>query len=245
MACVKSPGQDIPPVFGAILLAILFFITEAHAQGTDIPFQFEPAVAANLEINKKVRFEMLAGREDSEDLSSERWKFRAGVSVRVRPLFRSPSDDPEADKHHFVVLKAFYEYSHGVQLGVTDNEHRIALEVTPRYWWPGKLLTSDRSRFEFRFINNKYSFRYRNRFRLERPVKAYHLKLTPYGSAEAYWDTRNDRWNQFKFTVGGDIPIGRRMSLDVYFGRRHCLSCESSQINDLGVTLNLFFKRKK
>jgi hypothetical protein len=228
-----------------LLLFLVSSVAFCSAQNEDIPFQFDPSIAVNLDINPKVRLEFLAGREDSDDLSRQTWKVKAGVSFRAKRLFAALMGDPDDDKQHLLVWKANYEYSSTDVSSGPDHEHRFTLEATPRYRLPGKFTASNRNRAEFRWISGQYSFRYRNRLKLERPVKIERFRFIPYGTAEAYWDQRFHRWNQFGFAGGAEFPINRRMSLDVYYARRHCLSCTSPHINLLSVTLNLFFKLKE
>jgi len=227
------------------LLLIACADISSVAQQIDSALQFDPSVAINLDINEKVRAEFFIGHEDSEDITRNRWKVRAGLSYRLKPLFRGRlNDDPEGDKRYFLVVKTNYEYSRTTLSNNTDIEHRLTVEVTPRHQWPGRLLTSDRSRLEFRWINGLHHLRYRNRIRGERPFKMGKLTATPYISAEAYWDQRFHKWNQVKFTGGADIPLSRNISLDTYYERRNCITCPARHINILGVSLNLYFKLK-
>ena len=243
--CEKSCKPS--PVVRAIitLLLVLCALYRARAQQNNSAFQFDPSATVNVDITDKVRMELLVGHEDSEDAAKNRWKVRTGLSFRLKPLFRSLLDgDPEHDKRHFLVFKASYEYSRSTYSEVTYNEHRITLEATPRHRWPGKILTSDRNRLEFRWINGLYHLRYRNRVRAERGFRIKNRTLTPYVSAEAYWDQRYNIWSQVKFTGGADIPLGRKMSLDTYYERRNCTTCSRRYINILGASLNLYFKLK-
>jgi len=41
-------------------------------------------------------------------------------------------------------------------------------------------------------MNGNFSFRYRNRIRLEREFRVCGRSLTPYGSVEVYHDSRSD-----------------------------------------------------
>src|SRR5205085_873263 len=113
-------------------------------------------------------------------------------------------------------------YSRASQGGATTITHKPMLDATLRYGFPWKLLVSDRNRFELRWVNSKPDFRYRNRLLLERPMKISVLKLSPFGGAEAYWDDRFTKGNLFRFTGGMEVPLVRRLSMDVRFERQHC-----------------------
>lgn len=207
--------------------------------------ELDPGVTIAIDLTRKLRLDFASGREKSEELDSAKWKLTAGASFRMKPLFTPFKDHADSDKHHVLVLGAAYEYSIASDAGDRSIEHKLMLDGTTRYAFPKKLLMSDRSRFEFRWVNGNYHFRYRNRLMLERPVKIKTFQPTPYGSAEAFWDQRYKTWSQFKFTGGVQIPFIRRSSFDVYYERQHCVTCSNAHTNIYGVTLNLYLRRKK
>src|SRR6185295_6586068 len=89
-----------------------------------------------------------------------------------------------------VSLRAGYRY--GFSLGGSDpfREHRPIFEQTLRQPLPLEVLFSDRNREELRWVNGEFSARYRNRVTLEREFKVLNRQITPYGSAEVYYDSR-------------------------------------------------------
>ena len=56
-------------------------------------------------------------------------------------------------------------------------------------------------------MNGNFSFRYRNRIRLEREFRVYGRSLTPYGSVEVYHDSRFDVWNRNRFTGEAEFQL--------------------------------------
>lgn len=227
-------------------LILITIALNTPAQEPRTVTQLDPGVGIHVDLTPQMRLDFFAGREKSEELASSKWKASAGVSFRVKPLFkRYFLDALDTDKQHVLVVGAGYEYSRASKSDSTTNEHRLMLDGTGRYAFPGKILMSDRNRFEFRWINGVYHFRYRNRLMFDRPVKIAKLKLTPYGSAEAFWDQRFNKWSQFKFTGGIQIPFIRRSSFDLYYERQHCVVCADANTNIFGLTLNLYPRIKK
>src|SRR5207248_6289699 len=93
----------------------------------------------------------------------------------------------------------------------TTHENRWAADLfvkTPPFH---RLVFSDRSRGEFRFINGNLSERYRNRVQLEAEVEHAKHKLTPYLSWEPFYDTRFHVWNQRRYYVGARVPVKPRI----------------------------------
>lgn len=229
----------------AVLLLVVAVISPSRAQTSQAVTELDPGISIAFDITKRFKLDLFVGREKSDELSSGKTKASIGASFRAKPLFKGFRNALDADKQHVLVIGATYEYSHAAESGAITNEHRVMLDATGRYAFFYKLLTSDRNRFEFRWVNGSYRFRYRNRFMIERPVAIRKLELTPYGSAEAYWDGRYGKWSQFKFTAGVQIPFIRRSSVDLYYERQHCVTCADSQTNIYGITLNLYLRRKK
>lgn len=89
------------------------------------------------------------------------------------------------------------------------KEHRIITEQTFRQHLPFEILLSDRNRADFRFINGDFSFRYRNRVKLEREFRLFGRSLTPYGAVEVFYDTRFNVWNRNRVTAGSQIQLKR------------------------------------
>jgi hypothetical protein len=232
-------------IFPAILLTLMLSTGSAPGQDRAIVTELDPGVGIAVDLTPRVRLDFFAGSEKSEELAARKLKVSAGASFRAKPLLKGFLDDPDTDKQHILVIGTAYEYSRASESGVTTNEHRIILDGTGRYAFARKFLLNDRNRFEFRFINGSYSFRHRNRLMLERPIKVGKRKLTPYGAAEAFWDQRFGKWSQFKFTGGVQIPFIRRSSFDLFYERQHCVTCTDPHTNIVGLTFNLYLRRKK
>lgn len=228
----------------ATTIAIAALVVCTHAQDARPVTELDPGVGVAIDLNRRVRVDLFFGREKSEELASSKAKVSAGVSFRLKPLFKNFLDSFDTDKQHVFVFGAAYEYSRASEAGATTNEHKLMLDGTGRYAFAKKILMTDRNRFEFRWINANYHFRYRNRLMIERPVRIQKFKLTPYGAAEAFWDQRFKEWNQFKFTGGVQIPFVRRSSFDLFYERQHCVTCADPHTNIFGLTLNLVIRRK-
>jgi len=226
---------------------LLFFIVPAGicAQSPRTIFEFDPGMTVAVDLNKRVRLDFATGREKTDELSLAKWKVSGGVSFRLKRFRQTPFDLLDTDKLHRYVVGVAYEFSTTSDAGVTHNEHKIMLDGTFRYTLPAKVLLANRGRFEFRWVDNDFHWRFRDRLFFERPLKIKRLKFTPFGGAEAVWDRRYTKWTIFKFTGGVQFPIIRRATLDVYYERQHCVTCSDPHTNIVGVTLNLYPRRKK
>jgi hypothetical protein len=230
----------------ALLAVLLFFIVPAgFAQSTRTLSEFDPGMTIAVDLNKAVRLDFATGREKTDELSAAKWKVSGGVSFRIKPFRKTLLDLIDTDKHHRFVIGAVYEFSKANEAGITHIEHKIMLDGTFRNTFPGKFLLTHRSRFELRWLDHDFHWRYRDRLMFERPLRANRIRFTPFGAAEAVWDRRYTRWSIFKFTGGVQFPLIRRSTLDVLYERQHCVTCSDPNTNIVGVSLNLYLRRKK
>ena len=219
----------------------------SHLLGQTPPavFEFDPGFAVGLDWSPRIRFDIYTGREKTDELATAKNKIGGGVSFRTKPVFKFLSTDPDSDKQHVLVVGGFYEYSRASEAGVQAVEHKIFADATGRWAFKGSYLLTDRSRFEFRWLDGEYRFRFRDRLRFEKTLRPGRFKLTPYIAAEAFWDKDFGKWNQFRYTGGSEIRLFRRTSLDVYYERSHCSTCSYPNTNVWGATLFMFFRRNK
>jgi hypothetical protein len=152
-----------------------------------------------------------------------------------------------------VSVRAGYRY--GFSLGGADpfKEHRLVFEQTLRQPLPLQVLLSDRNREETRWVNGKFSARYRNRVTLEREFKILNRPVTPYSSAEVYYDSRFNTWNRNRFALGVQFAFKhgaplislihpkKQFVLDVYVIRQNDSRSEPSRVRALGIAFNLYF----
>lgn len=214
-------------------------------QGRTTVGEFDPGATVDLDLGKPFRLDFYTGREKSEEVSASKWKIGGGGSFRLKPVFKSFLDDLDTDKQHVLVIRAGYEYSRASEDGVTKITHTTMLDGTLRYSFKGKILMSDRNRFELRWVNGRPDTRYRNRLLFHRPFRFLRIKVTPFGGAEAYWDDRKNKWNLFRYTTGVEVPFLKRTTIDVRYEREHCVTCPDPNTNVIAVNLNTFFRLKK
>lgn len=235
--------------FEKIILTVACFLffapTFIWAQDSSTVTELDPSIAVAVDLPKRFRFDLYAGKEKSDELASARTKIGVGVSFRVKPIFKRLLDAADSDKQHLLVLGTIYEYSRASEQDTTSIEHRLMLDATLRYDLPKKLLLSNRNRFEFRWVNGDYHLRYRNRPALERSFKLYKRNITPYLASELFWDQRYKKLNIYKFSSGVQVPVFRRTSLEFFYERQHCTTCATENTNIFGLNLIIAFSLKK
>lgn len=160
------------------LAVLLLLIAPAgmRAQSSPTVSKFDPGLTVAVDINKIVRLDLATGREKNEDSASARWRAAGGISFRIKPFRKTLFDLIDTDKQHRYVLGIGYEFSRTTNTDRT--EHRLLIDGTLRYTLLARVLLTNRSRFELRWVDNGFHFRYRNRLMFERPIKLNRFKLT-------------------------------------------------------------------
>ena len=139
------------------------------------------------------------------------------------------------------------------------TEHRLLAEATLRsepLWQSIKL--ANRMRFDFRFIDRDESWRFRNRFRIERSwtlgekgsvldrmvsgllpdaVSA----VTPYAMLEFFWDSRESDWTRRLSQIGLEFETQDNQGLDLYLGRQDDVRRAGSTVRILGIAYTIRF----
>ena len=228
-----------------IILFCLFGVHTVRGQASNTSNEFWPEIDVYVNLKPKIRlfFVGTSSRsvEDGEVFNSTAYEAQLGAAIDYIP-----------NKH--VVLRVGYRRGFSVGNDVDPyKENRVLTEQTLRRLIPGSLLLSDRNREDFRFIDGAFSFRYRNRVTLEREFHIFKGRtVTPYGSAEIYYDTRFDAWNRNRLIVGVQTSLRhgpilkllmpkRQISLDLYYARQNDSRSSSEHVNALGATLAFYF----
>jgi hypothetical protein len=94
---------------------------------------------------------------------------------------------------------------------------------------------------EFRWVNGSYSTRYRNLVLGEYDITIHAFRISPYASAEAFYNGAYGSWNEEQYTAGIEWPYKKLLMVQTYYLRQNCTTCNPAHLNVGGVTLNLFF----
>jgi hypothetical protein len=137
--------------------------------------------------------------------------------------------------------RAGYVYIRGYQTpDDPEIEHRGILDGTFRKPFEGGWMLSDRNRVDLRWKEAGFSFRYRNRLTLEKTVRVGSYEMMPYGSAEAFFDSRYDTFSRSAYILGIQTPLGRWWMLDTYYAHQNDKFAYPRRLDALGMTLNLY-----
>jgi hypothetical protein len=222
-----------------VALEIAFSSGTYAQQDSDTVKQFWPEVDFYVPLNERFRLFFLATTTKAQE-TRDNTEGQVGAHI-----------DYHVNKK--ISLRTGYRY--GFSLGGSDRfkEHRIILEQTLRQPLPLDVLFSDRNREDLRWVNGEFSARYRNRVTLEREFKVLNRAITPYGSAEVYYDSRFKTWNRNRMIVGTQIALKRgaplislihpkrQLVLDVYLTRQNDSRSQPARVKALGMAFSIYF----
>lgn len=226
-------------------ISLFLAISVAQAQ-TQTAEEFWPELDLFWKLSPSLRLDFTGkSTRDQDESTSDR---AAGVYLdiffpRFKPiLFRriSELDDTRMQR---IKVRVAYQYHHSFQQTPVVVEHRPFVDGTWTWVFPRDFLASDRNRFEFRIKNGVYSWRYRNRFRVERDVRLAGHTITPFVSGEAFYDSAPAAWNRFRFETGTVVPLGSHLGVESYYARQIIEYSSIRNINALGLTLNIYVNR--
>ena len=106
------------------------------------------------------------------------------------------------------------------------------------------ILFSDQNREDLNWSSN-FTWHYRNRIQFERAltIRSYHP--SPYLSAEFFYESEYGKWSDTALYAGCLFPLGRHVEFNPYYEHQNNTGMNpNSQLNQLGLMLNLFFRVK-
>ena len=223
------------------LLFVLALPLRACAQTS----QFVPEVDAYYKITSPVRIWMQA-KDTSEAGTPVTAEFGPSLDFYVNAPLKFAdvtTFDLDDSKSRFLVLSVGYRY-----LPTPDQPptNRFEPVFTMNYPVPRiGLLLSDRNRADLDWKAGTFTWRYRNRVQLERTLKVGSYHLSPYASAEFYYESLYGKWSDTAIYAGCLFPIGKHFELNPYYEHQNSTGKSPNQLyNQLGLMLNMYFNRK-
>ena len=229
-----------PRITQFLCLVTLLVVQSALTNAQDPPdLQLWPEVDVYIPLRPKFKLFLLSTITKAQE-TRDKTEGQVGVHLDYRA-------------HKKLLVRGGYRYGFSLSEGDPFKEHRIVLEQHVRQPLPLDILVTDRNREDFRWVDGQFSIRYRNRVTFEREFEVLGRQLTPYASAEAYYDTRFDTWNRNRLVVGVQIPFkrglrlitmvdpSRQLVLDIYFARQNDSRSEPSRVKAFGSAVTIHF----
>jgi hypothetical protein len=147
--------------------------------------------------------------------------------------------DLDKSKAQLLVFSIGYRY---LPYPDSPSVKRLEPYVTLNIRTKGRLLLSDRSRADLDWKSDDFSWRYRNRFTVERTFRVRDYQLSPYVSSEFWYTSQYAKWSDTSVFAGCLFPLGKHFDLNPYYQHQNNTGKNPSrQLNQLGLVLSLWF----
>jgi hypothetical protein len=218
-----------------------FACAPLHAQG----LQLYPELDANLKLSSLVRVNLEAyGIREAGDPV----QFQIGPTVQfyLKPLVKLKdvtAFDLNDAKSRFLVVEAGYRY---ITAPDTPTEKRVIVAVISNFPLKGGFLISDRNRADLDWKDGKFTWRYRNKFTVERTISLFSYHFIPYVASEPYYLSQYSKWSTTALYAGSLFPVGKHVQFDLYYEHQNNTGKRPNKPdNGIGFATHLYFSTKQ
>jgi hypothetical protein len=222
-------------------LALAVFLPMLGLRASAQVDEFLPEIDAYYKVASDVRlsFQAKETRESSDPTQAE---IGPSIEFYLKPLVRLQHItlfDLDDSKSRPLVLAIGYRYLPSPN---SPAENRIEPVATFNFPIKSGFLLSDRNRADLDWKSGKFSWRYRNRFQVERRLTIHSYHPAPYASVEFFYESQYNKWSDTALYAGCLFPIGKHVELNPYYEHQNNTGkSPNQQLNQLGLILNLFF----
>jgi hypothetical protein len=242
LRCLPKLGNGRWNKWLALLLVLLacFAGPSAHAQEP----QFLPEVDAYLKLNSHFQT-YLQAKDDRDGGDPTQFTFGPSLQIYLKPLVKLKkvtAFDLDDAKTRPLVIETGYRL---ITQPNKANENRAIEAVTLHFPIWANILITDRNRADLDWQNGVFTWRYRNRFQVERAfaINGYHL--IPYVAAEPFYESQYKKWSATDLYAGVLLPVGKHVEFNPYYEFENNTAKKPNQQNYyVGLALYLFFSTK-
>jgi len=224
-------------IYIVVALALIPACSPALAQTN----QFLPEIDLYSRMRDNMRFEFQAKqtREANVPVQAE---LGPSIELYVHPLAhladiaRFDLDDAKA---RVLVLAGGYRYLPEANGAPATN--RIEPVATVQFPFTRRLALSDRNRFDLDWKSHEFTWRYRNKFQIEGPVKVRSYHFSPFASAELFYQSSYGKVSDTAIYAGCIFRIRKHVQLEPYYEHQNETGKKpNNQLDQFGIILNLF-----
>ena len=178
--------------------------------------QFLPEVDGYLKLNSYFRT-YLQAKDDREGGDPTQFTFGPSLELYLKPLVKlknATAFDLDDAKSRPLVLETGYRL---ITQPNTPNENRVIEAVTFRFPIWLNILITDRNRADLDWKAGSFTWRYRNRFQLERTFAIHSYHLIPYLAAEPFYESQYKKWSTTDLYAGVLLPVGKHVEFNPYY----------------------------
>lgn len=222
----------------ALAAGLLLLCPAGNAQTV----QALPEIDTYVKLDPDVRltFQVKQTREGGDPTQAEigpSLDFYLKPLVKLRGVTQFDRDD---SKSRLMILTIGYRYL--PQANGAPGTNRLEPLLTLNFPMKGGFLLTDRNRADIDWQAGTFTWRYRNRFQVERTFRIHSYHPAAFVSSEFFYENLYSKWADTALYAGFLFPIRRHFELDPYYEHQNNTGqSPNHQLDQLGVILNLFF----
>jgi hypothetical protein len=222
-------------------LALMFLVVLCCLSVSAQTAQVLPEVDTYFKLSSDLRvsFQAKQTREASDPVQAEigpSFDFYLKPLLHLKDIAAFDLDDSKARPLVFSIGYRYLPQANGA-----PATNRMEPVVTFRFPMTRFLLT-DRNRADLDWKSGNFTWRYRNRFEIEKAlaIRSYHPAL--YASAEFFYESQYSKWSDTAIYAGCLFPMGKHMEFNPYYEHQNNTGkSPNQQLNQLGLVLSLYF----
>jgi hypothetical protein len=203
--------------------------------------EFLPEIDTYVQLHSDIRFEFQAKqtREGGEPTQAE---LGPSISFYLKPLLKLKDFarfDLDLAKSRPLVVSIGYRYLASPDGAPTNRMEPVATFHIPM---KGRILISDRNRADLDWSKGNFTWRYRNKLTVEHRLAVHSYHPAPYVSAEAFYESKFEKWSTTALYAGCIFPAGKHAEFDTYYEHENNTGkSPNQQVNSAGLILSLYF----
>jgi hypothetical protein len=221
------------------LLALLVVIEGLHAYAQTDELLPEIDAYYKTSLGPRIWFQAKETREGGDPTTAEigpSIEFYMKPWIKLKDASAFDLDDAKATPILFSIGYRYLPYPDA------PSENRLEPFVTFHLPIKGKLLVSDKNRADLDWRSGSFTWEYRNRVQFERTLSIHDYHLSPYASAEFFYQSQYQKWSDTAIYAGCLFPIRKRIEFNPYYEHQNNTGKRpNQQLNQLGLVLNLHF----
>jgi len=209
--------------------------TDEFLPEIDVYYRLNPDLKPQL----RLWFQAKETREGGNPVSAE---IGPSLDVYMRPWLKlrdvTVFDLDDAKKRPLV-------FSAGYRVIPAPNkpiENRLELYLLSHFPLSHKILLTDKNRADVDWQSGEVTWEYRNRVGLERSfaIRSYHI--SPYASAEFFYQSKYKKWSETAIYAGFLLPIAKHVQFNTYYEHQNNTGKKpNEQLDQAGLILGLYF----
>jgi hypothetical protein len=230
-------SERLPPICFLVAIFLLACCVPSGAQTG----QFLPEVDTYFQLNSNTRiwFQAKGTREARLPVQAE---IGPSLDFYIKSLPRLAAVgvvDPDKSADRLLVLSIGYRYL--PQANGAPATNRMEPVATVQVPLKAGFTLVDRNRGDLDWQTGDFTWRYRNRLQLQRGFTVVSQRLTPYASAEVYYQSIYGKWSETNLNAGLVIPLRKVIGFNVYYQHENNTGhAPNKQVNALGLIVNLY-----